>query len=261
MFPEIQALDWPDFIELLKQEWEPGEHMAICAPTGEGKTTVLVSILTETGRKYVAAFDPKGGDSTLNALGWPRISRLPIPKTDTKDWWKFWIRDPFERMAEGEPFRAIVGRVVHSTGERNRLRNELRWSLDQAYNQGGWTVAIDEFQIASDPRMMDLRTEIDTLLISARDKGVSVVTLFQAPRWVSQAAQQQAKWILVALTRDKDVVERLSEIIGRSRAEVAGAIDGLGSRPYSWLIARNNPREPLIVTRPPRVARKIVRSA
>lgn len=259
-FPEVQGYSFADFIDLLRREWEPGQHMAIIAPTGEGKTTMLVSILTETGRKWVVAVDPKGGDSTLNALGWRRVRALPRPKHQTADWWKPWVPDPFERMAAGEPFRAILGRVCWTTEDLTRLQGELRRSLRDVYNQGGWTVAIDEFQIASDPRMMDLRSEVDKLLIAARDKGVSVVTLFQAPRWVSPAAHQQSKWVCVALTKDKDLVERLSEILGRSRAEIQGAIDGLGSRPFSWLIARNNPRQPLIVTRPPRITRKPVRT-
>jgi hypothetical protein len=256
VFPQIEALDWPDLLALLKREWEPGQHMAIIAPTHQGKTTVLCGILNDCGRKYELALDPKGGDSTLASLGWPRVGTVP----QRKKWWEVWKRDPFDRMAEGEPYRRIVGPVARTVADEARLRAGLERTLKEVYNQGGWTIAIDEFQILSDKRLMDLGTDVERLLIAARDKGVSVVTLFQAPRWVPRAAVDQCEWILIGLTRDRDVVERISEILGRSRAEVLGAIEGLASRDYSWLIARNNPREPLIVTRPPRVARKVVRT-
>lgn len=243
------ALSWDEFCALLKREWEPGEHMAFIAPTKQGKTTALHGILTKTDRKFVLALDPKGGDSNLSKLGWPRIPEVPR----RKPWWQFWKRDIYEQMAEGEPFRAIVGIVARTVDDRQSLTEALRRSLREIYEQGGWTVAVDEFQILADKRMMDLGTEVETLLIAARDRGVSVVTLFQAPRWVPRAAVDQCGWVLVGLTRDHDVVDRLAEILGRSRAEIHGAIDGLASRDYSWLVARNNPRAPLIVTRPHRI--------
>ncbi|HLI23352.1 MAG TPA: hypothetical protein VKU91_00230 [Acidimicrobiales bacterium] len=255
-FPQVEAMDWDAFIRLLRREWAPGEHMSIVAPTGEGKTTVVTSILTEVGHKWELALDPKGGDSTLAALDWPRISGLPPPKR----WHEFWRRDIYQDMAEGRPFRAIVGNVTYTVDDVIRLRSELGRTLDDVFAQGGWTVAIDEFQILADKRLMDLGAEAERLLIAARDKGVRLVMLFQAPRWVPRASQDQTKWNLVGLTRDKDVVERLAEMLGRSRAEIQGAISGLGARPYSWLCARNNPRQPLIVTRPPAVARRNVRT-
>lgn len=249
-------MDWPDFIDHLRKEWEPGQHMAIVAPTGQGKTTVLCSVLTDVGRKYELAFDPKGGDSTLAALGWPRISQVP----QRKPWWKIWEQDVYEKMARGEPFRAIVGPIIQTAADAERLPLLLERSLRDVFDQGGWTVAIDEFQLLADKRMMDLANAAEKLLIAARDKSVSVVTLFQAPRWVPRAASDQSQWLLIGLTTDRDVVDRLSEMLGRSRAEVQGAIEGLGSRDFSWLVARNNPRKPLIVTRPPKIARRVVRT-
>ena len=258
VIPKIEAMDWDtEFIPYLGENWKPGEHMGITAPTGEGKTTALVSILNDTGRKWELGLDPKGGDSTLAALGWPRIARIP----KRPEWWEVWKKDPYQAMADGKPFRAIVGPVTHTVADEEKLRQHLFVTLQEVFNQGGWTVAIDEFQILADKRLMGLGKDAERLLIAARDKGVSLVMLFQAPRWIPRAAQDQTKWHLIGLTNDRDVVTRLSEILGRSRSEIQGAVDGLGSRPYSWLVARNNPRQPLIVTRPPRVARKIVRTA
>jgi hypothetical protein len=230
--------------------------MTILAPTGQGKSTILCEILNGCGRKYELALDPKGGDSTLAALGWPRVRTIP----QQKKWYQFWRRDIFDLMAAGEPYRAIVGRVARTEDDWIRLKLELERTLREAFNQGGWTIAIDEFQILSDKRLLDLGTASERLLIAARDKGVSVVTLFQAPRWVPRAAVDQSQWIFIGLTRDRDVVDRISEILGRDLSEIRGAIEGLASREFAWLLARNNPRKPLIVTRPPFVARKVVRT-
>jgi hypothetical protein len=164
-------------------------------------------------------------------------------------------------MAAGDPYRRIVGQIVHTTADLDRLQESMRHSLNKVFEHGGWTIAVDEFQLVADRRMMDLGTEVERLLIAARDKGVSVITLFQAPRNVPRAAVDQCEYVWVGLTRDRDVIQRISEILGRSFAEVEGAVEGLGSRDYAWLIARNNPRKPLIVTRPPYVPKVHVRTA
>lgn len=247
-------MDWDQFIAHFSREWEPGKHVAIIAPTGQGKTTVLVSLLNDAGRKFAWAFDPKGGDSTLASLGWPRMAEGPY----RAPWWKFWEIDDYDRMADGEPVRCLVGPIARTNEDLLRLRATYERLLKRAYDEGGWTVAVDEFQIMSDKRIMGLGTEVEVLLIAARDKGVSVVTLFQRPANVSRAAVDQCEWLFIGLTRDKDVVDRLSEILGRSYNEVLGMIQGLASRDFSWLVARNNPRKAVIVTRPPRVARKPV---
>lgn len=249
--PIVEGMEWEDWLALLEREWEPGQHMCIIAPTHQGKTTAAVGIMKRAGRKFCLAFDPKGGDSTLAHLEWPRIPDYP-PRRRPR--WALWQPDPFIKMAEGEPFRAIVGPIVRTKQDRERLRHIFKGALDGIFEHGGWTVLIDEFQILSDRRQMDLGAEVETLLIAARDKGVSVVTLFQAPRWVPRAAADQSEFILVGITRDLDVVDRLAEILGRPRSEIRGAIEGLHSRDYSWIVARNNPRRALVVTIPEKVA-------
>lgn len=236
MAADVVGVEWERFEPWFAGKWEPGQHVAIISPTGSGKTTVLCHILPR--RKFALAFDPKGGDETLDTLRWPRLEAWP-PRQRV-----------YEDMAEGKPAQFLVGPRVQRLEDRQRLKAVQLQALKGVFNDGGWTVAVDEFQLLSDKRMMDLGVAVEELLISARSKAVSVVTLFQAPRWVPRAAADQSSWIFCALTRDTDVVDRMAEILGRPRPEVRGAVEGLGARPYSWLIAPGNPRDPLIVTVP-----------
>ena len=95
---------------------------------------------------------------------------------------------------------------------------------------------------------------MDKLLVAARSKGVSVVLSFQQPRWVTGATLTQPAWFAVTGTRDTDTVNRLGELMGRPKAEIRGALKGLER--YCWLIVGRNPREPLIVTKPDKIAPK-----
>ena len=149
---------------------------------------------------------------------------------------------------DGLPSRYIVGPKVSRTEDHERLRNVTKEAMDGAFNMGGWTLYADELQILTDPRMMNLRKEADKILIAARDKGLSFVSSYQAPSWVTPHAGKMSTWVAVSYTRDSDVVNRLAEILGRPKPEIRGAVAGL--EPFTWLIVGRNPREPIRVTLP-----------
>lgn len=238
---EVEPLVWdePDgFLDWFQSTWEPGEHLSVIAPTGAGKTTFVGGLLDM--RRYVLALDPKGGDSTLGGLGYPRLASWPGEKNLQKLVAK--------NDEDGEPSRYIVGPRVERHEDHLRLRDVTKAALDGAFNMGGWTVYADELQIMTDPRMMNLRKEADRMLIAARDKKLSFVSSYQAPSWVTPHASKMSTWVAVSYTRDTDVVNRLAEILGRPKAEIRGAIGGLD--PFTWIVVGRNPREPLRVTLP-----------
>jgi len=244
---EVEPLVWGapgGFLEWFGQAWKPGEHVSVIAPTGAGKTTFVGGLLQL--RRYVLALDPKGGDSTLSGLEYPRLSTWPgerklgelVAKNDQ----------------EGRPSRYILGPRVVRHEDNEKLREVTKEALDGAFTMGGWTLYADELQIISDPRMQGLRKEVDRILIAARDKGLSFVSSYQSPSWVTPNAAKMSTWVAVSYTRDTDVVNRLAEVLGRPRAEIRGAVAGLDR--YSWLIVGRDPREPIRVTLPDYIAPK-----
>lgn len=242
---DIEALDWStEFLPWFRDAWKPGEHVSLIAPTGAGKTTFASGLLEL--RKYVLALDAKGGDSTLESLGYPRLDNWPGQKQMTKRVEK--------NDEEGLPSRYIVGAKTRGEEEIKKLMATIGNAIREAYSMGGWTVYADELMILTDPRQFNLRTEVDRMLIAARDLGISFVSSYQAPTWVTPMAGKQSTWVAVSYTRDTDVVNRLAEILGRPKAEIRGAIKGLER--YSWIIVGRDPREPLRVTIPDYVGSK-----
>lgn len=244
---EVVPLVWDaedGFLSWFRSVWQPGQHVAVIAPTGAGKTTLVGGILAL--RRYVLALDPKGGDDTLTALGYPRLSAWPGERK-------------LERIVakndeDGIPSRFIVGPRVSRVEDRARLKLVTKQALDGAFNMGGWTLYSDELQLMTDPRMMNLRTEADGILIAARNMGLSFVSSYQAPSWVTPHASRMATWCAVAQTRDTDVVNKLAEVLGRPKPEIRGAMEGLDE--FAWMIVGRNPREPVRVTIPDFIAPK-----
>lgn len=240
MSGRVEALEWNnEFLPWFKSVWKPGEHMAVIAPTGAGKTTFTSGVL-DYSRKYVLALDPKGGDTTLSTLGYERLNKWPGIKAMTKK-----IDD---NEKNDTPTRYVIGGSNRTLEEYEKLVKTMKNTLEDAWSMGGWTLYVDELQILTDGRMMNLRKECDRLLIAARDRGISFVSSYQAPSWVTPQASRQATWIAVSYTQDDDVVGRLAEVLGRSKAEIRGAFKGLDR--FAWVIVGRDPREPYWVTIP-----------
>jgi hypothetical protein len=239
----IEPLEWRDeFLPWFDEWWSPGEHGAVVATTGAGKTTFVGGVLARC-RRYVLALDAKGGDGTLGRLGFERVAKWPGAREMRR-----------RVMANDEhdlPSRFVVGAVSHAVDAIEQLESTLKHALDDAWSMGGWTVYADELQVMTDPRMMNLRRECDRMLVAARDRDISFVSSYQSPSWVTPHASRQAKWVAVSYTRDRDVVRRLSEVLGRPKDEIVGAMSAM--EPYSFMVVGLNPNEPYRVTIPDEV--------
>lgn len=233
----VVALAWPHWLDHMRENWEPGQHIAMIGPTGEGKTTLAVGLLEL--RRWVVALDPKGMDDTLSASGYERIRHWPPPGR---------VRD---RIAEGYPARLIVGGPARTDAEIRELNATLSDAVDGVRQEGGWTLYCDEFQVLSDRRMMGVTTKIEQLLISARTRGTSVMTAFQAPAWVPRAATRQATHTVMWGTHDEDSVKTVAQAMGRPWRDLQAQVQELPE--YHVLVIPKRFRDPLVLTHPPRV--------
>lgn len=238
--PAVEVKPWDAFLPWFGSVWKPGEHVAIVAPTGAGKSTFAVGILSHC-RNYVLGFDPKGGDTTLRGSGWPRLPDWPPPPA------------VYKAMDEGRPQKFIVGPEVRIRDDIARQRGVFAKALEGVFDDGGWTVYVDELQLMADRRMLGMGAQVEALLIAARDKQLSVVTAYQRPANVPRTASDQATWVAVSFTRDRDVVDRVAEMLGRPKPEIRGALNGLD--PYTWVVVGRDPRMPMVVTRPREIKR------
>jgi hypothetical protein len=232
---DFEALQFKQFLERMAAAWKPGEHWALIVPTGGGKTNFAAQLVTT--RKYVLALDIKGGDATLRKLGWERLTKWPLANSDRQD------------IADGKPFRRIVGGTGQRPLDRIKRYELCKEVLGSMIQEGGWTVMATDLKILTSPKFGGLFDEIEELTLLARERGVSVITDMQRPSGQPRESSDQATWLGIGYTRDTDAVARLGEMMGRSRAEMRGAINALGDLPYGFLVVNRDPHAPIIITR------------
>ena len=234
----VIAAEWHTmFLPWFRQAWQPGQHIALIGPTGEGKSTFAGGILDT--RKWVLALDPKGGDETLSRTGYKKLEKWPPPGRDR------------DRIAEGKPMRYIIGRQARTEAEEKAHTALMRQAVIGCWSEGGWTINVDEFQLLADRRMMGLDKDIERLLVAARSKGTSVVTSFQAPSWVPKASTRQATWVVMWPTRERKMIQVVADSMGRPWKELAAAVDELP--PYHVLVIPKQVRAPYVLTHAPKL--------
>jgi hypothetical protein len=232
--------------------WQPGEHMALDGPTGEGKTTHAVGILQS--RKYVLALDPKGEDETLSQSGYVRVRSIwedslrwrLSHRQDAKTW-----NDIHRRIDDGLDAKVIVGGGSSTDAEDIALQRLMRDAITYSRHSGGWTLYVDEFELLSSQRMFNEGPRIERMLITARRKKTSVVTTFQAPAWISQHATRQARRAVKWPTGDRNMIKKLAEAMGRDWRELGSAVDLLPE--YHTITIPRGKRHPMVITSAPQL--------
>lgn len=233
---EFEKLEWEQFLERMAKVWNPGEHWALVVPTGGGKTTFAAG-LAKT-RKYVLALDVKGGDKTLKRLPWERQTKWPLSREQLKD------------VEDGKPMRLLVGGVGRDTVSKLKRFDLMHRVLQSVQVEGGWTLLATDLKLLTHPRFGGLWGDIEELILLARDADVSVITDMQRPTGQPRESSDQATWLAVGPSRDMDAASRLGEMMGRSRAEMRGAISALGELDHGFLVVSRRPNDPIIITRP-----------
>lgn len=214
-----ESVRWDDAVS--RMDWRQGEHVTLIAPTGRGKTELLIRLL-ET-HPWVVFLGTKQTDPTQDILRKRYGFRV--------------ISDPAELNPEIGTrflFRPRFPKADAATLKRHH-QEVFRELLMRAYRQHGWTVAVDEARYIC--HFLGLTDEMLLLWLQGRSQGNSVITGTQRPRFIPLEAYDQATHFFLWHDPDRDNIKRVSDMAGLNRNLVLSVVPRLPQHHVLYLNA------------------------
>lgn len=213
---------WDEVRFDIYKRWQPKDapHHSIISLSGGGKSYLATrGLLPMRGWRRNLIIDVKGDDETLADVG-KRVRQLPR-------------KNPYLRK-RNEPDSLWYRLIVYE--DWAKAREQVKDALAHVYRQGNWTVYLDETRNLTDPRIpsLNLRNYVEQIWLRGRSRGVELVSMTQAPRWVPSSFYDQPSFVWIGRINDERAHQRLREIGGLRRSHLP-------------IIARLKKREFLVV--------------
>jgi hypothetical protein len=175
--------------------WRVGEHIAAVGDTGTGKT-YLVSRLVAM-REYVVVLRTKPDDIRFEG---------------------------FRRVKRADAMDDVYQSRILLVPDHSKQVKEAYAMLDRVWEQGGWTVVIDELWYVE--KLLKLGPWVERLLTQGRSKKISVVVGMQRPAQISRFAISQCTHLFTFRVEGRD----LQTIKESTTPRIVEPIATLGSR-------------------------------
>lgn len=202
----LERVSWDECVR--RMDRRQGEHVTLIGPTGRGKTELTVKLLDDV--RYAIFLGTKRIDTTqdrLRAKGYRTIKDADALNVEISN--KFIIRPDFPRKVSAKELR-------------ERHSNTFREALMRAFNQTGWTVAVDEAKYLC--HFLGLGDELQLLWLQGRSQGNSVIAGTQRSRFIPLEAYDQATHLFLWTDPDMGNIVRNSELAGFNRERVLEAM-------------------------------------
>ena len=198
MAQHAPRVSWAEFWPLF--DWRQSEHVALIGPNGQGKTTLLISILPK--RTYVAVLVTKPRDETIDKL-------IASGYDEYREWLDV---DP-----DKSPRRVIWPDAKH-TGAQTKQAEVFRHAMDEMFVDGRWTCVVDEgYYFTKRLKLGDLMMDYWT---QGRSNKLSFVVGTQRPAWVPVEMYGESTHLFIWRTVEREALRRVSDL-GAANADVA----------------------------------------
>lgn len=198
---QIEIMSWDEFLPFIRKNWKQGEHVAMIAPTQQGKSTLAQVIMPI--RDYVVVFVTKARDPLMSKLekqGYKKVQE-------------------FVGQPDIYPRQLLVpssGKGVSPYKMKVKQRRVFENAIYQIFDAGYWTVWLDEGRYITDT--LNLQGDVEFLFLQGAALKISVVFLTQRPAKVPLEVYDQSTHLFFWRDNDETNRRRIGGIAGASGA-------------------------------------------
>lgn len=218
-------LPWRTVFQHLSDNWKPGQHLSVIAPTDYGKTYLYVKGLRPLW-DYTLTFDIKGdGDPVLKRAG-RKLKSYPSRADLLLDEHHHYVISPGYNSGAGRTF----GEAMLAAWREGSRRRGIKW-----------LIYCDELRLAAGDGTianpgLGLGPALTKTWVAGRSRGITLVASNQAARKVPQEFYDQPKWHFFGHPRDDRVLYRISEMGTGDKDLMRAVIPTLDEGAHEFLV-------------------------
>ncbi len=186
--------------------WEQGEHLAVVGDTGTGKSTLMVRLLSS--RRFTVAVKTKRDPIAFPGKRITRVQKLNDARVDR------WHLD----LSSGRKIDQL----------RGFQQREIATLFDKVWDQGGWTVLLDEAYYID--TLLKMRSRVEAMLTQGRSMGVTIMAGIQRPVDVSRFVLSSCSHLLVFRQDGRDI----QTITKAATTDLASVLSSLDRFEFAW---------------------------
>lgn len=205
------------FLASFRKQWQQGEHLTLIGPTGSGKTTIALELIT--AMPYVAIIGTKQRDDTLEKFA--------------KKHKEYRVINEFQWSLKRQTLDDTVIVWPKLKGDASNVGAQavpIHNSLNRMFFQGGWTVFCDELWYLAN-RLKQERI-LESFWSQGRSSGLSLVGCCQRPSWIPRFAFSEPRYLLIGQMEDERDINTVSEGTNVSRKLLAQEVNKLSRHEF-----------------------------
>lgn len=212
----LQAITYEQFISALAVKWEPGQHIALIAPTGGGKTMIAQDLISL--RRFAVVVATKAKDKTLDHYRYPKIAKWP---------------------PEWNQEQVILWKKPKALGDFSEQQHLIYECMNDIYRRGGYTVYFDDLYYITNT--LGLKKAVQMFYTQVRSQNVSIIAALQRPSWVPLEAVNQSTYLCMFRINDTLDLERIAQAISMDKKVLISLNEQLGDYEFLVLQTRYEP--------------------